>query len=53
MSKITLTELLQQDIEDLKELVFSQELNKELSKQLAKGIIANLEDHLENLIQIC
>ncbi len=52
MSKITIAELLQQDIEDLKELLFSQDLNKELSKKLAKGIIANLEDHLESLIQI-
>ena len=52
MSKIDLAELLQQDIEDLKG-VFSYKsygLTEEQAQLQAKAIIANLEDHIEELI---
>ena len=53
MSKINNLELLQQDINDLKELIFYNKdgLSKEQSENLAKGIVANLEDHLQEFIE--
>lgn len=52
MSKIELAEEIQQDINDLKE-IFKYEnygLTKHQAHLQARAIIANLEDHLEELI---
>ncbi len=53
MSKINLFELLQQDLEDLKGLFNYKDygLTEEQMKRQAKAIVANLEDHLEDLIK--
>lgn len=53
MSKIKLADLLQQDINKLKEIIVydSYELTKEQTKLYAKAIIANLENHLEELLK--
>lgn len=54
MSKINLTDLLQQDIEDLKALINFKRLgltDKEMKKQ-ARGIILNLQDHLEEFTSL-
>jgi hypothetical protein len=54
MSKIELAELLQQDINDLK-AVFNYEtycLTKEKALIQARAIMANLGDHLEELIKL-
>lgn len=53
MSKIELAELLQQDINELKGVLIYEAygLTKEQAKIQARGIIANLEDHLEELIE--
>lgn len=53
MSKIGLAELLQQDINELKGILIYDSyggLTKRQAKIQAKAIIANLEDHLEELI---
>lgn len=53
MSRFDLLELIQQDIQEIKSL-FSYEkhrLTKIETRRLAKGIIANLEDHLEEYIE--
>ena len=54
MFKITLLDLLQQDIEDIKSLIKFDEygMKKVEMKTLARGIIENLEDHLEDLIKL-
>jgi len=53
MSKIILAELLQQDIEDLKGVIQYKKygLTHEQAQLHARGILANLEEHLEELIQ--
>ncbi len=53
MSTISVAETLQQDINDLKEIILYEKykLSKEQSQNLAKGIIANLEDHITELIE--
>ena len=53
MTKIELAELLQQDINDLKGLFKYEEygLSQEQAKIQARGIIANLEEHAEDLIK--
>lgn len=53
MSKIEVLNLLQQDIEDIKGLIEYDKygMAKELMKRQARGIILNLQDHLEELIQ--
>lgn len=53
MSKIELAELLQQDINELREVLVYDNygLTKEQAQIQAKGIISNLEDHLEELIE--
>lgn len=53
MSRISTLELLQEDIEDLKGLMNSENgelIDKILQKQV-RAIILNLEDHLETLIK--
>lgn len=52
MQKFELAELLQQDIKDLQGLFEykAHGLPKEQAKMLARGIIANLEDHVKELI---
>lgn len=53
MSKISLAEALEQDIRDL-EGVFSYEkygLTKSQAKKQARGIVLNLRDHIEALIE--
>ncbi|MDD3435602.1 MAG: hypothetical protein PHC64_00465 [Candidatus Gastranaerophilales bacterium] len=52
MSKFSLAEALQQDIEDLKG-IFNYEfygLTREQAKLQTRAVIINLEDHLEELI---
>lgn len=53
MTKISLFDLLQQDIQDLESLVKYKEygLNEKTMKKQARGIILNLKEHLEDLIQ--
>lgn len=53
MSKISLADVLEQDIRDL-EGVFSYEdygLTKEQAKMQARGIMKNLKAHIEELIK--
>jgi len=52
MTKLTLLELLQQDIDDLKGLINCRKnLSENLVETQARAIILNLEDHLEELAQ--
>ena len=53
MSKINLSELLKQDIEDLKGLINYEKygLTDEITKIQAKAILLNLQDHFEEIIQ--
>lgn len=53
MPKISLFDLLQQDIRDLNGLVKYKEygLNENAMKKQARGIILNLQEHLEEFIQ--
>ena len=53
MPKISLFDLLQQDIQDLNGLVKYKEygLNEKEMKKQARGIILNLQEHLEEFIK--
>ena len=53
MSKISLSELLKQDIKDLKGLLNYEKygLTEELMKTQARAIILNLQDHLTTIAQ--
>lgn len=53
MSKIELAKSLQQDLNDLKGVFNyrSYGLSEEQAKTLARGILANLQDHIEELIR--
>lgn len=53
MSKVTLTELLKQDIKDLNGLINYEKYGteKELVKTQAKAILLNIKDHLEEVIK--
>lgn len=53
MSKISLLDLLQQDIEDIKGLINCEknDLTKGIMRYQARGIILNLQEHLEAFIQ--
>jgi hypothetical protein len=53
MSKIELLDLLQQDVEDIKGLINYKEfgLSEEKMKTQARGIILNLQEHLEELVE--
>ncbi len=53
MSKISLLELLQQDIEDLKGVIDYKKhgMTEDSMQKQARAIVLNLQDHLEEFIQ--
>lgn len=52
MSTIGLAELLQQDINELRNIIDNKFYNlTEKTRMQTRGIITNLEDHLEELIE--
>lgn len=53
MPQISIFELLQQDIEDIKGLITYQNdgITKEVMKNQARGIILNVKEHIEELVE--
>lgn len=53
MFKITILDLLQQDIEDVKGIIDYEkyEMKKSLVRKQARAILLNLQDHLEEFVE--
>jgi len=53
MVKISIFELLQQDIEDIKGLITYQKdgITEEVMKNQARGIVLNVKEHIDELIK--